>query len=47
VTIAEKIQQEIVRATCDGIGRETLSTAREGQLAGYLAGLEAAKRLAR
>jgi hypothetical protein len=46
VTIAEKIQQEIVRASRDGIRRETLPTAREGQLAGYLAGLEAAKRLA-
>lgn len=45
-TAQKLIQAEIVRATRDGISRETLPTAREGQLDGYLAGLKKAKRLA-
>jgi len=33
------IKSELERAKLDGISRETLPTAREGQLDGYIAGL--------
>jgi len=40
------IVEEIRRAKRDGISRDVLPTAREGQLAGYLAGLQKALELA-
>lgn len=43
---AKKIRAEIKRAKRDGISRETLPTAREGQLDSYIAGLRKALALA-
>ena len=45
--IAVLIRAERMRARRFGIGRDTLPTAREGQLDGYLAGLKRAEKIAR
>jgi len=44
--IIRGILAEIERAEIEGISRETLPTAREGQLDGYLAGCEKCLRIA-
>lgn len=44
--ISDAILYEEERAAFEGISRETLPTAREGQLDGYLAGLRKAARIA-
>lgn len=44
--IVHQIKAELERANVDGISRETLPNAREGQLDGYLAGLQEALRIA-
>ena len=44
--ISRAIQAERERARTEGISRETLPTAREGQLDGYLAGLRKAQEIA-
>lgn len=45
-TLRERlIRREISRAKRDGIGRDVLPTAREGQLDGYIAGLQKALKI--
>jgi len=46
LVIVEQIEEELERANVDGISRDVLPNAREGQLAGYLAGLQKALELA-